>query len=104
MPHLELKWSDNALQCIRRAYTFLAVDNDNKDAAKAAVKTIRQHANKLSRFPQAGKPADDLDPEHRELIIPFGGTGYTLIYEVWPGFILILAVRHQRQAGYQFPE
>jgi hypothetical protein len=41
-----------------------------------------------------------LDPEHRELLIPFGVTGYVLVYEVYAERILVLAVRHQKEAGY----
>ena len=103
MPRVTLHWTENALQRVREAYRFYAVDCDNKEAAKAAVETIRRQAKNLSRFPDAGRPADDLAPEQRELIIPFGSTGYVLIYEVWGDVVLILSVKHQREAGYQFP-
>lgn len=39
-----------------------------------------KQAELLERFPQAGRPAEDLEPEHRELLIPFGGAGYVLLY------------------------
>jgi len=39
-------------------------------------------------------------PDHRELLIPFGGSGYALFYEVIGGNVLILAVKHQKEAGY----
>ena len=98
MPHLKLVWSPSALLGVQRAYRFLA--EKDRDAAQAAVGTIRKHAAILKRFPSAGRPAEDLDPEHRELLIPFGVTGYVLVYEVHAEIILMLAVRHQKEAGY----
>jgi len=98
MPHLKLVWSPNALLGVQRAYRFL-VEKD-RDAAKAAASAIRKQAALLKKYPQAGRPADDLDPEHRELIIPFGASGYVMVYEVNADHVIVLAVRHQREAGY----
>ena len=47
----------------------------------------------------AGRPMT-LDPEHRELLIPFGASGYVLVYGVYDDTILVLSVRHQKEAGY----
>ncbi|MDL2226631.1 type II toxin-antitoxin system RelE/ParE family toxin [Deltaproteobacteria bacterium OttesenSCG-928-M10] len=96
MPHL--KWTENSLRGVQKVYRFLA--QYDLEAAKAAVKTIQNKAAILKRHPEAGRPADDLDPEHRELVIPFGASGYVLIYEVHQDYILVLAVKHQKEAGY----
>lgn len=93
-----LKWTDNALRGVQKAYRFLA--EYDTGAAKAAAKAIKKQAAILKKHPEAGRPADDLDPEHRELVIPFGASGYMLIYEELPEYVLILAVKHQREAGY----
>lgn len=98
MSHLKLVWSPYALMGVQRAYRFLA--EKDKDAAQAAAGAIKKHAALLKKFPNAGRPAEDLDPEHRELLIPFGVSGYVLVYEVHPEIILVLAVRHQKEAGY----
>jgi len=100
MPRLKLVWLPDALLDVQRAYRFLA--QKDKDAAKVAAGAIRKQAALLTKFPGAGRPADDLDPEHRELLIPFGVSGYILVYEVNvdDAFIVILAVRHQKEAGY----
>lgn len=98
MPRLKLVWSPYALLGVQRAYRFLA--EKDRDAAKAAAGNIRKQAAILKKFPSAGRPTDDLDPEHRELLIPFGAAGYVLVYEVHAETILILAVRHQKEAGY----
>ena len=92
MPCVTVVWSPGALLGVQRAYRFLA--------ARAAVGAIRKQAAILTRYPAAGRPADDLEPEHRELLIPFGVSGYVLVYEVRAETIVVLAVRHQREAGY----
>ncbi|MDR2892192.1 MAG: type II toxin-antitoxin system RelE/ParE family toxin [Deltaproteobacteria bacterium] len=98
MPHLSLVWLPSALAGVQRAYRFLA-DKD-KNAAKAAAGAIRKQAAILKKFPHAGRPVDYLDPEHRELLIPFGATGYVLVYEVTGDTVCVLAVKHQKEAGY----
>jgi toxin ParE1/3/4 len=70
------------------------------DAAQQALDAIEAGADILEQFPNAGRPADDLEPDHRELLIPFGGSGYALFYEVVENAAFILAVKHQREAGY----
>ena len=98
MPCVTVVWSPGALLGVQRAFRFLAAKD--ADAAKAAVGAIRKQAAILQKHPNAGRPADDLEPEHRELLIPFGLTGYVLVYEVHAEMILVLAVRHQKEAGY----
>lgn len=98
MPRLEIKWTENALFGVQCAYRFLA--EKDKSAERLAVGAIRKHVEVLHRYPNAGRPAQDLEPEHRELLIPFGASGYVLVYEVYADTVLILAVRHQKEAGY----
>jgi len=49
-----------------------------------------------------GKPFEGL-PEIRELIIPFGDSGYVALYdyEAASDSVIVLAFRHQKEAGYQ---
>ena len=97
MPYI-VNWTENASQGLERAYLFLA--EKNEDAAKAALITIREKALLLEQFPNAGRPAEDFEPDYRELLIPFGGAGYILIYEVIGDSVYVLAVKHQKEAGY----
>jgi len=48
-----------------------------------------------------GRPFDD-DAHLRELPIPFGASGYIALYRFEPeaDAVYMLAVRHQREAGY----
>jgi len=55
----------------------------------------------LETEPEMGRPFDEL-PELRELIIPFGDSGYVALYryEVKSSSVYMLAFRHQKEAGY----
>ena len=97
MPYIVI-WTENASQGIERAYLFLA--EKSEEAAVAAIRAIREKALLLEQFPNAGRPAEDFDPEYRELLIPFGGAGYILTYEVIGDMGYVLAVKHQKEAGY----
>ena len=88
-----LIWTPGASVGLERAYLFLA-EKDEEAAVKALGSLL------LEKFPEAGRPAEDLEPEHRELLIPFGGSGYVLLYRIEGALVYILAVRHQKEAGY----
>lgn len=93
-----LIWTADALEGLVKIHRFLA-EKDARAAAKA-LDAIRKGANVLRHFPQAGRPAEDLEPEHRELLIPFGVSGYAIFYEAIDDSVCILAVKHQKEAGY----
>jgi len=93
-----LTWSPAALRDVQRLYRFLS----EKDAssAKRAVKIIREGVKIIARQPGIGRPAEDMAPEYREWTIDFGATGYVALYRYDKATAVILAVRHQREAGY----
>jgi len=63
-----------------------------------AIKAAAQH--RLAVTPYSFRKAGQ-NPAQRELIIPFGGTGYVALYEiVSTSKIVVLAVRHQREEDY----
>lgn len=93
-----VRWTDNALAGLVRAHAFLA-ETDAK-AAQKALDVIEAATDVLEQFPHAGRPAHDLETDHRELLIPFGASGYALFYEVQGDEVFILALKHQREAGY----
>lgn len=95
MPHLI--WSPPALRDIQRLYRFVAVKNP--DAAKRAVRAIRQGVKVLGHQPQVGRPAQDMVAAYREWEIDFGDSGYVVRYRLGPNSVVILAVRHQKEAG-----
>ncbi|MGC4060022.1 MAG: type II toxin-antitoxin system RelE/ParE family toxin [Aquabacterium sp.] len=93
-----LIWSPQALRDVQRLYRFLAVHN--LDAAKRAVKAIRQEVKVLEHQPAIGRPMQDMEPEYREWLIDFGDSGYVALYRLAGDDVAILAVRHQREVGY----
>lgn len=93
-----LIWSPPALADVQRLYRFLA--RNNIDAARRAVKSIRERVKVLALQPGIGRPAEDMEPEYREWIIDFGGSGYVALYRYEADTAVILAIRHQREAGY----
>jgi len=96
MPHLI--WSPSALLDVQRLYHFLAPKNP--DAAKRAVKAIRQGVNVLEQQPGIGRPIEDMDNEFRDWIIDFGDSGYVARYRVGQNSVTVLAVRHQKEVGF----
>lgn len=97
MPYL-VHWTANALAGLARAHAFLEAADPG--AAQRALGAIAAATDMLQEFPHAGRPADDLEPDHRELLIPFGVSGYAAIYELRGETVVILALKHQREAGY----
>ena len=93
-----LIWSPAALADVQRLYRFLA--QNNADAARRAVKNIREGLKILAPRPGIGRPAEDMEPEYREWIIDFGGSGTVALYRYEADAVVILAIRHQREAGY----
>ena len=96
MPHLI--WAPSALQDVQRVYRFLA--EKNIDAAKRAAKAIREGVKILANRPEIGRPVEEMEPEYREWLIDFGDTGYIALYRYDGRTAVILAVRHQKEAGY----
>jgi len=62
---------------------------------------IEEQLALLEREPRMGRPLDDV-PELRELVIPFGDSGYVALYRFVPDddAVYLLAFRHQKEAGY----
>lgn len=93
-----LIWSPAALLDVQRLYRFLAPKN--VEAARRAVKTIRESVQILALQPGIGRPAQDMEPEYREWLIDFGQSGYVALYRFDGQTALIVAVRHQKEFDY----
>jgi plasmid stabilization system protein ParE len=96
----QVVYSPNAVSNLARLHQFL--DEKNPEAAQRALRTIRDRLTMLSRFPRLGS-VDPEQPDVRELFIPFGAAGYVARYGVAGETVIILAVRHTREAGYLEP-
>jgi plasmid stabilization system protein ParE len=93
-----LKWSQPALLDAARLHAFLAPKS--RDAARRAVRAIRQGIKALAKHPQMSRPVEEMPPEFREWVIEFGNGAYVALYHYEGKEIVILAVRHGREAGY----
>ena len=93
-----LRWSQAALRDVTRLHDFLAPKS--RDAARRAIKAIRQGVKALAKHPEIGRPIDELPPEFREWVIEFGSGAYLALYRYDGKEVVILAVRHGREAGY----
>jgi plasmid stabilization system protein ParE len=83
---------------VSRLHDFLVPKS--RDAASRAVKAIRQGIKALGKHPQMGRPLDELPTEFREWVIEFGSGAYVALYHFDGKEVVILAVRHGREAGY----
>ena len=93
-----LIWTPSALQDVARLHRFLAPKNP--DAARRAIRAIRDGVRTLEINPQIGRPIDDMSVEFRDWFIPFGQSGYVARYRFDGDLIAILAVRHGKEAGF----
>src|SRR5580700_8208965 len=93
-----LKWTPQSLRDVARLHDFLLPMS--REAAKRAVKAIRQGVKLLGKHPRMGRPADELPPEFREWVIEFGNGAYVVMYHYDGKEVVILEIRHGREAGY----
>lgn len=94
-------WTPEALTDVQRLYRFLA--RKNPQAAVRAARAIRGGVRILEDHPAGGHLAPDMDPAFRDWVIPFGSFGYVARYRLEGQTAVILAVRHQREAGFDGP-
>jgi len=93
-----LKWTPRSLRDVVRLRDFLVPMS--REAAKRAVKAIRRGVKLLGKHPEMGRPVDELPTEFREWVIEFGNGAYVVMYHYDGKEVVILAIRHGREAGY----
>jgi len=93
-----LIWSPPALLDVARLHAFLAPKSRN--AAQRAVKAIRQGVKALGKHPEIGRPVEEMPLEFREWVMEFGSGAYVALYRYDGKQVVILAIRHGREAGY----
>lgn len=99
----EVRFSVAAADELERLFDFLlerAQAVEDLDLTQSAIDAIRSAAeNLLATTPYSFRKAGK-SPTRRELIVPFGGTGYVVLCEIEVSRVLVLAVRHQREEDY----
>jgi len=93
-------FADEALADLERIFEF----NFERDPATALdhIAKVRSAVLILEDHPEIGRPAGN-GTHLRELIISHGKSGYLALYQYSPAehLVRVLAVRHQREAGYR---
>lgn len=89
---------------LERLFEFLlerAETTEDFDRAQTAIDAVRAVVQQqLAMTPFSFRKAAK-SPAQRELIIPFGNTGYVALYEiVSASIVIVLAFRHQLEADY----
>ena len=94
---MRVEWTRKARGDVARVIGFLR--ERSPTAAGRAYVMIREATLQLSQFPDSGR-IYHRNPKQRELLIPFGRHGYSLLYEVRGEVVVIANLKHQREAGY----
>lgn len=94
-----VRYTKGARDDLKRLHTFL-LERDSHAAALARV-AIGKGIGVLQEFPFTCRKAVQSDPFLRELVIPFGASGYVALFEIEDNAtVTILAIRHQREDDY----
>jgi plasmid stabilization system protein ParE len=97
-----VRFTRQAEEDLVRLYEFI-LERDPADwhLAERALEAIRHAIASLERSPFSYRKASGGNPFLRELVIPFGSTGYVALFEIEAkNLVSILAVRHQREDDY----
>jgi plasmid stabilization system protein ParE len=93
----------SALEDLQRIEDFLvelALEHGDFDLPVRAMDAIRSEMRILQTNPYTCRMAQD-SPFERELIIPFGGSGYVALFEIVSEHeVAVSALRHQREDDY----
>lgn len=94
-----VRYTGAARDDLKRLYEFLL--KRDVQAARRARNAIVKAMDFLKDFPFSCRKAAAENPFLREIIIPFGSSGYVALFEIEDGeTVSILAVRHQREEDY----
>jgi plasmid stabilization system protein ParE len=95
----KLAYASRALDDLVRLATFLV--RQDPHAALATIDLVRDALAILERHPLVGRKVER--GHERELVISRGRSGYLGLYAYDPATdeVLVLAIRHQREAGYE---
>ncbi len=94
-----VRFTKGAKEDMQRLYAFL-LEHDLQAAHKARA-SIGKGMEFLREFPFSCRKVVVDNPFLREIVIPFGASGYVALFEIEDNeTVTILAVRHQREEDY----
>ena len=98
-----VRYSASARDDLKRLYEYLldrATTVEDLDLAERALGTIVGSVESLGRSPFVYRKSGS-SPFLRELLIPFGNSGYVALFEIEDAStVTVLAVRHQLEDDY----
>lgn len=94
----QVRFAPAAIRDLQRLRDFLRPKNAG--AARRAGEAIRLSLKILAAHPRLGRVVDDLPEDFREWVIDFGDSGYIARYRIDDDAVTILAIRHQKEAGF----
>jgi len=97
-----IRFTEEAENDLIRLYEFiLARDEGDWVTAERSLEAIKNAIRSLELTPFSFRKASPDTPFLREIIVPFGASGYVALYEIETNeTVTILAVRHQREDDY----
>ncbi len=98
----QVRLTEEAEADLVRLYEFiLTKDQTDWSLASRALEAIKNAIRSLEQSPFSYRKATPANPFMRELIIPFGASGYVALFEIDDEqTVTILAVRHQLEEDY----
>lgn len=85
---------------LKRLHAFI-LEHDPESASRA-LEALASAFGFLRTFPFSCRKASPDNPFLREMVIPFGNTGYVALFEIEDrNTVTLLAVRHQREGDYR---
>lgn len=79
----------------------LASETPDWTTPQRALDAIREAMRLLTWSPYSCRKAELGNGRSRELIVPFGGAGYVVLFEIVGTDVVVGAVRHQREEDYR---
>lgn len=94
-----VRYTGGARNDLRRLHAYLLARDPA--AARRAIETIKKGIELLKDFPFTCRKASSNTPFLRELVIPFGTSGYVTLFKIEDSkTVTILAIRHQHEDDY----
>ena len=97
-----VRFTEEAEGDLIRLYEFILARNESDwSLAEHALSAIRNAIRSLELSPFSFRKAIPNNPFLREIVIPFGASGYVALFEIdTEESVTILAIRHQREDDY----
>jgi plasmid stabilization system protein ParE len=104
-PVYSVKLLEEAVADLQRLEDFaiereLASETPDWATPQRALDAISEGMRLLSWSPFTCRKAELGNGRSRELVVPFGGAGYVVLFEIVGNDVVVGAVRHQREEDY----